>query len=274
MQKCLSVCAVTAIVSAASSLAAQPVLISQDRYVRANGADEHAIGFGLFDEALLWSQDVPPDFPCVPDSEFASQESEITTGGFFAEGMSREQDGSCLLPGDDRGSGTPNLFEFDFAITAKTTLAISGNVFATIGGFEPPGVPGGSASVSITGPSGSVASWQTGGVNQLSIDFDEELVLGPGTYTVRAWATATPFIQDDGWATYSVVGIFETDPCVADQNGDGILDLTDVQLFVNAFMAGQPQADVDGNGIHDLADVQGFVTVFGAGCPGISTLHN
>ncbi|MBZ0170872.1 MAG: hypothetical protein K8E66_00680, partial [Phycisphaerales bacterium] len=55
--------------------------------------------------------------------------------------------------------------------------------------------------------------------------------------------------------------------CLADLNGDGILDLQDVQLFIGAFLAGDLLADVTGDGILDLADVQTFVASFVAGCP-------
>ncbi|MBZ0172713.1 MAG: lamin tail domain-containing protein, partial [Phycisphaerales bacterium] len=56
------------------------------------------------------------------------------------------------------------------------------------------------------------------------------------------------------------------DDCPADMNGDGILDLTDVQVFITAFTAGDLAADLNGNGILDLTDVQGFVISFIAGC--------
>ena len=56
--------------------------------------------------------------------------------------------------------------------------------------------------------------------------------------------------------------------CDADLTGDGILDLTDIQVFVAAFVAGDPIADLaEPFGVLDLGDVQSFVTVFLAGCP-------
>jgi hypothetical protein len=56
--------------------------------------------------------------------------------------------------------------------------------------------------------------------------------------------------------------------CPVDLNGDGLLDLSDVSLFIAAFVGGQPPADLAAPyGVFDLADVSAFVTLFTAGCP-------
>ncbi|MBZ0172209.1 MAG: hypothetical protein K8E66_07515, partial [Phycisphaerales bacterium] len=48
----------------------------------------------------------------------------------------------------------------------------------------------------------------------------------------------------------------------------GLLDLTDVTTFVNAFTAQEPLADVaEPFGLYDLDDVYTFITAFNAGCP-------
>lgn len=52
----------------------------------------------------------------------------------------------------------------------------------------------------------------------------------------------------------------------ADLNEDGVLDLADINAFVQAFINQQPAADLDGNGIYDLADISAFVAAFTAGC--------
>ncbi|MBZ0173124.1 MAG: hypothetical protein K8E66_12130, partial [Phycisphaerales bacterium] len=46
----------------------------------------------------------------------------------------------------------------------------------------------------------------------------------------------------------------------------GVLDLNDVNAFVNAFVNQQPQADLDQNGLIDLVDINLFVSHFLAGC--------
>jgi hypothetical protein len=56
--------------------------------------------------------------------------------------------------------------------------------------------------------------------------------------------------------------------CLADINGDTVLDLVDVQTFVNAFLAQDPAADVaDPVTVFDLADMQAFIGAFINGCP-------
>jgi hypothetical protein len=58
------------------------------------------------------------------------------------------------------------------------------------------------------------------------------------------------------------------DPCPADLVPPfGLLDLNDINAFVNAFVSGDPQADLDGSGLIDLTDVNIFVASFTAGCP-------
>jgi glucose/arabinose dehydrogenase len=48
----------------------------------------------------------------------------------------------------------------------------------------------------------------------------------------------------------------------------GVLDLGDIQAFVNGFLAQDPVADLaPPAGVFDLADLQAFVTAFTAGCP-------
>ncbi len=56
-------------------------------------------------------------------------------------------------------------------------------------------------------------------------------------------------------------------PCEADMNIDGILDLTDVSLFINYFLFGDDVIDFDRNGVIDLADIGIFTGGFVAGCP-------
>lgn len=56
--------------------------------------------------------------------------------------------------------------------------------------------------------------------------------------------------------------------CLADLNGDTVLDLADLSLFVQAFLAQDIEADIaDPIGVYDLADLQLFVQSFLAGCP-------
>ena len=56
-------------------------------------------------------------------------------------------------------------------------------------------------------------------------------------------------------------------PCPCDINGDGILDLTDIGLFIGCFTGSLPCGDLNSDGIWDLADIGLFIACFNAGCP-------
>ena len=56
-------------------------------------------------------------------------------------------------------------------------------------------------------------------------------------------------------------------PCACDLNGDGVLNLDDIDLFAEAFVGGDPAADMDGNGVFNLDDITVFARCFVAGCP-------
>lgn len=47
----------------------------------------------------------------------------------------------------------------------------------------------------------------------------------------------------------------------------GVLDLADLNAFINGFVNQQPIADLNGDGVWDLRDIQIFIADFVAGCP-------
>ena len=53
----------------------------------------------------------------------------------------------------------------------------------------------------------------------------------------------------------------------ADLNGDRVLDLSDIDYFIDAFINGYEPADLTRDGLHDLSDVIKFGTLFVSGCP-------
>jgi hypothetical protein len=55
--------------------------------------------------------------------------------------------------------------------------------------------------------------------------------------------------------------------CLADFNGDGVLDFFDVSAFVNAYNASDPSADLNGDGGFDFFDISIYVNAYTAGCP-------
>ncbi len=65
------------------------------------------------------------------------------------------------------------------------------------------------------------------------------------------------------------IGAFEFQgrSCPSDLNQDGILDLTDIGIFVGGFPNQTPEKDLNMDGIWDLRDISIFVSVFTAGCP-------
>ncbi|MFG0306860.1 MAG: GC-type dockerin domain-anchored protein [Phycisphaerales bacterium JB040] len=54
--------------------------------------------------------------------------------------------------------------------------------------------------------------------------------------------------------------------CLADTNGDGVLDLGDINTFVALYLAADPAADTNGDGVLDLGDINTFVQAFLSGC--------
>lgn len=56
------------------------------------------------------------------------------------------------------------------------------------------------------------------------------------------------------------------DVCLADVNGDGILDLGDISAFVDKFLAGNDDADINGDEVLDNGDIFAFVDLFQSGC--------
>jgi|GEM_PF-6815526 len=54
--------------------------------------------------------------------------------------------------------------------------------------------------------------------------------------------------------------------CPPDFSNDNVLDLADVQVFVDRFLSGDPSADVNADGVLDTGDLGAFVAAFLAGC--------
>lgn len=55
--------------------------------------------------------------------------------------------------------------------------------------------------------------------------------------------------------------------CLADLDGNGTLNLDDIDAFVAAFISSDLNADLDDNGTLNLDDVDAFIAAFLAGCP-------
>lgn len=55
--------------------------------------------------------------------------------------------------------------------------------------------------------------------------------------------------------------------CLADMNGDGVLDIFDVFSYLDLFNAGSMRADLNHDGVLDIFDVFTYLDLFNAGCP-------
>lgn len=89
-------------------------------------------------------------------------------------------------------------------------------------------------------------------------------MLVPGDRKLRLRSVGGTWDVDDLFVTRGSPTTHE--PCLADLNSDGVVDLADLNAFVSMYVSQQPGADVDGNGIVDAGDASGFVQVFLGGC--------
>ena len=54
--------------------------------------------------------------------------------------------------------------------------------------------------------------------------------------------------------------------CDGDMDGNHLVEMADVLLFVEAFVARERRADLDASGVHNIFDLFAFLDAFGAGC--------
>lgn len=83
-----------------------------------------------------------------------------------------------------------------------------------------------------------------------------------GTTVPYANLIAAGFSDEPGTPIPAGAGL-----CASDLTFDGVLDLADLQAFVQNFLDRAALADRNADGVYDLADVQAFVSGFVAGCP-------
>ncbi len=95
------------------------------------------------------------------------------------------------------------------------------------------------------------------------------LGVAAGNATSVLWISAADVgVQPDEKLDIVTIANLNVPLCPADLNGDGVLDLADVGLFVNGFVTHDPVADLaEPFGVFDLADIHAFISAFIAGCP-------
>jgi len=130
----------------------------------------------------------------------------------------------------------------------RTASQITGGEFR----FEVDGQP-----VSDTVYALPTGGWQTWATTSVELDLDA------GQHVLR-WAN-----QSRNGAEYNINRfdfVLLTPPCFADIDGNGTLNVDDIDAFVVAFLAGDSAADCDGNGTLNVDDIDCFVSGFLAGC--------
>ncbi|MGJ8636804.1 MAG: choice-of-anchor B family protein [Phycisphaerales bacterium] len=135
--------------------------------------------------------------------------------------------------------------------------------------------------VDISNNNGS--NWQTldtigpghpnagGGWNVYTFDLSE-IFTAPSTQVrirFRAGDTGEGSVVEAGVDAVKIelASCVDAPDCIADINGDGVLDFFDISAFLTAFGAQDPSADFSGDGAFDFFDISGFLTAFSAGCP-------
>jgi hypothetical protein len=61
--------------------------------------------------------------------------------------------------------------------------------------------------------------------------------------------------------------VCESDDCLADANGDGVLSPADFSAWVAAFNAMAPECDQNADSVCSPADFSAWVANYNAGCP-------
>ena len=126
--------------------------------------------------------------------------------------------------------------------------------------------------ISIDGVTFYDAGSATGATSSIDID-PFVLAAGLPITTKFLYVRLTDDTDRDGQtgstvgADIDAVGAINTTPaCQADFNSDGVLNNTDINIYINAFLAGNPAADFNADGIFNNQDVNLYVNAFIAGC--------
>ena len=145
-------------------------------------------------------------------------------------------------PAASSGTNFAAINDLDLEVVSPGGSLYKGNVF--------------SGGVSVTGGSKD----DRNNVEQVHLDFPEL-----GTWTVRVNGVAVN-VGTQGYALVVTGEITEPDDCVADFNGDGTVDTTDVLAFLNAWNAGDSSADINGDGEINSQDMLAFLNLWNMGC--------
>lgn len=106
-------------------------------------------------------------------------------------------------------------------------------------------------------------------------DFKASATIGPGLDIAEDAQVFVEVDLNNGTSTFEAIIQFNLGQdecgCTGDMNGDGIVDLTDLTLFLSSFGTIAPGipipcADIDGDGDVDIVDLALFLAAFGQAC--------
>lgn len=185
-----------------------------------------------------------------------------TLGGSWSTAMAI--DGARRVVGvAQNGAGAPHAFRFDLSpagvVLARRDLGVLAGDDSAAYGINDAGT--------IVGVShGHAFVWQ----DDVMRDLNDLIPAGSG-WTLQIATGVSAGGQIVGWGIHGASGqrafLLSPATCPADLDGNGTLNLDDVDAFVAFFIAGDLNADLDGNGTINLDDLDAFVASYLAGCP-------
>ena len=225
---------------------------------------------------------------------FASQGTSTVSGTLEIDGGGRAYSGHTFLgEGTIRAAKVGEDFDFahgadmgDVSFAAAGTVSVndhgSGVGQASVAGFGLE--PTATFRVDLGGPNAgtdhdSIAAMDpavVAGTIEIGTALGYEPAVGQTVTVLTAPSVSGSFSAVDdsglGWTRAAVVSVESNRVdvrirCAADLNDDGLLDLSDVTMFTQAFTANDMTADLYApEGVLDLADALAFIEMFNTGC--------
>ncbi|TVS08469.1 MAG: hypothetical protein EA423_01335 [Phycisphaerales bacterium] len=234
---------------------------------------------GRIDIAIANSQTSPPSVTVwfqQPNGTFVSGGDMPLLHGPEDLGVGDfDNDGNLDVVVTGGGGGGVAIFYGDGAggFTPAQNVAITGTNFAlelAVGDIDGDGVDDIAVGTLTTAGSGALGVLLSNGDRTfreglaISTGLPRKVDLGDlnGNGRLEATHAISSFSADN-------TPVFENgcaDICVADLNGDGVVDADDFFLFLTLFAAADPIADINGDGVIDADDFFAYLSLFAAGC--------
>lgn len=122
----------------------------------------------------------------------------------------------------------------------------------------------------LTTTLGVITDLSSAGMGSFEVMLDDAMEgTYAATYTLRVYNSRAMFpgdvVVED--LILSLTGEVTGSSCIADLNGDGVLNFFDVSAFLNAYSSNDLSVDFTGDGTLDFFDVSAFLSAYSAGCP-------